>query len=100
MCPVTVSNVNVGVNPIVPAVPAHIKEDVPVAENVPVVEKVPAAENVPVLENVPVVENVTVEEDVPEQGIVLTMLDPIPTVAATSVIHQDINAQSYEICAF
>jgi hypothetical protein len=41
MRPVTVSNVNVGFDPIVPAVPALIQENVPVAENVLVEEDAP-----------------------------------------------------------
>jgi hypothetical protein len=65
MCLVTVSNVNVGVDPIFPAVPALSQEDVPVAGHV------------------------HVEDDVPEQGIVPTIPDPNPTVPA---IRRDINA--------
>jgi hypothetical protein len=37
-------------------------------------------------------DTVHVEEDVPEQGIVPTIPDPIPTVAAIPIICRDINA--------
>jgi hypothetical protein len=71
MRPDTISNVNVGADPIVQVVPT-----------------VPA----PIQEDVPIVDNVNVEEDVPDQGAVPNIPDQTPTVAAIPVICRDINA--------
>jgi hypothetical protein len=73
MRPDTVSNVNVGVDPIVPIVP--------------IVPTVPA----PIQEDVHIVDNVNVEKDVPYQGVVPNIPDETPTVAAIPVIRRDIN---------
>jgi hypothetical protein len=71
MRPDTVSNVHIGVDPIVPVVPT-----------------VPA----PIQEDVPIVDNSNVAEDVPDQGVVPKIPDQTPTVAAIPVIRRDINA--------